>query len=322
MDVVHLACSHDWRLPEQPSPPRARRRPGGGRRRPRFPPPPSASVAPRSLDEVLDLLAEHGDEAKVLAGGQSLIPVLKLRLGEPALLVDINRLDGLGDLAEDGGQLRVGALVRHRDAERSALLRERHPTMAAAAPQVSDPLVRNLGTVCGSLGHADAAGDWGAGMLAVAAELSAGSRGIAARDFFDGPFTAALRPDELLVEVRVPARPRTGGAYLKLERKVGDFATAAVAVRVTMTDGRIGDAGIGLTAVGPSNLEATEAQAVLSGAEPSDEAFREAAELAAAAASPSADTRGSAEYKRNVIRVFTERGLHQSVAMATAAGGV
>jgi aerobic carbon-monoxide dehydrogenase medium subunit len=289
-------------------------------------PPPFDYVAPRSLDEVLDLLAEHGDEAKVLAGGQSLIPVLKLRLGEPALLVDINRLDGLGDIAEDGGGLRVGALVRHRDAERSALLRERYPTMAAAAPQVSDPLVRNLGTVCGSLAHADPAGDWGAVMLAMGAELVARSRGgsrtIAARDFFDGPFTTTLRPDELLVEVRVPTRPRTGGAYLKLERKVGDFATAAVAVRVTMSDGRIADAGIGLTAVGPSNLAATGAEAALAGTEPSDEAFREAAELAAEAASPSADTRGSAEYKRNVIRVFTERGLHQSVAMAAAAGGV
>jgi carbon-monoxide dehydrogenase medium subunit len=289
-------------------------------------PPPFDYVAPRSLDEVLDLLAEHGDEAKVLAGGQSLIPVLKLRLGEPALLVDINRLDGLGDIAEDGGGLRVGALVRHRDAERSALLRERYPTMAAAAPQVSDPLVRNLGTVCGSLAHADPAGDWGAVMLAMGAELVARSRGgsrtIAARDFFDGPFTTTLRPDELLVEVRVPTRARTGGAYLKLERKVGDFATAAVAVRVTMSDGRIGEAGIGLTAVGPSNLQAERAEAALAGAEPSEDAFREAAELAAEAASPSVDTRGSAEYKRNVIRVFTERGLHQSVAMATAAGGV
>jgi aerobic carbon-monoxide dehydrogenase medium subunit len=289
-------------------------------------PPPFDYVAPRSLEEVLDLLAEHGDEAKVLAGGQSLIPVLKLRMGEPALLVDINRLHGLDDLAEDGGGLRVGALVRHRDAERSALLRERYPTMAAAAPQVSDPLVRNLGTVCGSLAHADPAGDWGAVMLAMGAELVArsrdGERTIAAPDFFDGPFTTALRPDELLIEARVPARARTGGAYLKLERKVGDFATAAVAVRVTMDDGRIGDAGIGLTAVGPNNLEATAAQEVLAGTEPSDELFREAAELAAGAASPSADTRGSAEYKRNVIRVFTERGLHQSVAMATAAGGV
>jgi carbon-monoxide dehydrogenase medium subunit len=286
-------------------------------------PPPFDYVAPRSLDEVLDLLAEHGDEAKVLAGGQSLIPVLKLRMGAPAWLVDINRVGGLGELAEDGGWLRVGALVRHRDAERSALLRERHPTMAAAAPQVSDPLVRNLGTVCGSLAHADPAGDWGAVMLAVGGELVTrsreGSRTIAARDFFGGPFTTTMRPDELLVEARVPPRPRTGGAYLKLERKVGDFATAAVAVRVTMEDGRIGDAGIGLTAVGPNNLEATEAEAVLAGAEPSDELFREAAELAARAASPSADTRGSAEYKRNVVRVFTERGLRQSAAMA---GGI
>jgi carbon-monoxide dehydrogenase medium subunit len=283
-------------------------------------PPPFDYVAPRSLDEVLDLLAEHGDEAKVLAGGQSLIPVLKLRMGAPAMLVDINRLGGLGELAEDGGWLRVGALVRHRDAERSALLRERYPTMAAAAPQVSDPLVRNLGTVCGSLAHADPAGDWGAVMLAVGGELVTrsreGSRTIAARDFFDGPFTTTMRPDELLVEARVPPRPRTGGAYLKLERKVGDFATAAVAVRVTMDNGRIGDAGIGLTAVGPNNLEATEAEAVLAGAEPTDAVFREAAELAARAASPSADTRGSAEYKRNVIRVFTERGLRQSAAMA------
>jgi carbon-monoxide dehydrogenase medium subunit len=288
-------------------------------------PPPFDYAAPRSLDEVLDLLAEHGDEAKVLAGGQSLIPLLKLRLGEPALLVDINRLDGLGQVAEDDGQLRVGALVRHRDAERSALLRERYPTMAAAAPQVSDPLVRNLGTVGGSLAHADPAGDWGAVMLAMGAELvassRAGSRTIAARDFFDGPFMTALRPDELLVEVRVPARPRTGGAYLKLERKVGDFATAAVAVRVTMENGRIGDAGIGLTAVGPNNLEATDAQALLAGADPSDEAFREAADLAASAAAPSSDIRGSADYKRNVVRVFTERGLQQAAAMAGAAGG-
>jgi carbon-monoxide dehydrogenase medium subunit len=288
-------------------------------------PPPFDYAAPRSLDEVLDLLAEHGDEAKVLAGGQSLIPLLKLRLGEPALLVDINRLDGLGQVAEDDGQLRVGALVRHRDAERSALLRERYPTMAAAAPQVSDPLVRNLGTVGGSLAHADPAGDWGAVMLAMGAELvassRAGSRTIAARDFFDGPFMTALRPDELLVEVRVPARPRTGGAYLKLERKVGDFATAAVAVRVTMENGRIGDAGIGLTAVGPNNLEATDAQALLAGADPSDEAFREAADLAASAAAPSSDIRGTADYKRNVVRVFTERGLQQAAAMASAAGG-
>ncbi|HEV8648257.1 MAG TPA: xanthine dehydrogenase family protein subunit M [Actinomycetes bacterium] len=282
-------------------------------------------LAPRSLDEALEFLDGQGDDAKVLAGGQSLIPVLKLRFAAPAWLVDINRLPGLDGISEQDGHLRMGALVRHRDAERSQVLRERYPTMAEAAPQVSDPLVRNLGTVCGSLAHADPSGDWGAVMLAMDADLVArsksGTRTIAARDFFDGPFTTALRPDELLVEVRVPDRPRTGGAYLKLERKVGDFATAAVAVRVTMSDGRIGEAGIGLTAVGPNNLKATEAEAVLAGADPSDEAFREAAELAARAASPSADMRGSVEYKRNVVRVFTERGLRRSVAMAIAGGG-
>ena len=280
-------------------------------------------LAPRSLDEALDALAEQGEEAKVLAGGQSLIPVLKLRLGAPACLVDVNRVPGLDGLAEDGDRLRVGALVRHRHAERSALLRERYPTMAAAAPQVSDPLVRNLGTVGGSLAHADPAGDWGAVMLAMDAELvarsRAGSRTIAARDFFDGPFTTALRPDELLVEVLVPARPGSGGAYLKLERKVGDFATAAVAVRLTLSDDdRIAEAGIGLTAVGPTNLAAAEAEQALVGAEPGDEVFREAAELAARAASPSADPRGSVDYKRNVVRVFTERGLRAAAESAAA----
>jgi carbon-monoxide dehydrogenase medium subunit len=280
-------------------------------------------LAPRSLEEALDVLGERGDEAKALAGGQSLIPLLKLRFAAPEVLVDLGRVPGLDTLVEDGGWLRVGPLVRHRDAERSELLRRRHPTMAAAAPQVSDPLVRNLGTICGSLAHGDPSGDWGSVMIAVGAELlvrsRAGERTIAARDFFSGPFTTALQPDELLVEVRVPVRERTGGAYLKLERKVGDFATAAVAVRLTLSDGRrIAGAGIGLTAVGPANLAAAAAEEALAGAEPGDEAFREAAELAARAATPSADHRGSVEYKRNVVRVFTERGLRAAAGSATA----
>jgi carbon-monoxide dehydrogenase medium subunit len=188
---------------------------------------------------------------------------------------------------------------------------------------VSDPLIRNLGTVCGSLAHADPSGDWGSVMIAVGAQMVArsrsGERSIAARDFFSGPFTTQLQPDELLVEVRVPSRPRTGGAYLKLERKVGDFATAAVAVRLTLSeDNRIAEAGIGLTAVGPANLAATAAEEALAGAEPGEEAFREAAELAAQAAMPNADHRGSVEYKRNVVRVFTERGLRAAAKAAAA----
>lgn len=286
-------------------------------------PPRFEYVAPRALGEALDQLAERGDDAKVLAGGQSLIPLLKLRFAAPALLVDVNRVPGLDTLAEQDGWLRIGALVRHRDAERAALLRERYPTMAAAAPQVSDPLVRNLGTVCGSLCHADPSGDWGAVLLALRGELAArsrdGERTIPAREFFTGPFETVLRPDELVVEARVPAPGgRAGGTYLKLERKVGDFATAAVAVHLTMDDGRIGQAGIGLTAVGPTNLAAGEAEALLAGAEPGDELFREAAELAAQAAQPSDDQRGPAAYKRHVVRVFTERGLRAAAAMAQA----
>jgi carbon-monoxide dehydrogenase medium subunit len=283
-------------------------------------------LAPRAVEETLDVLAERGDDAKVLAGGQSLIPLLKLRFASPEVLVDINRLPGLDTLSEENGWLRIGPLVRHRDAEHSTLLRERYPTMAAAAPQISDPLVRNLGTVCGSLAHADPSGDWGAVMIAMGAELLArsrrGERAIAIRELFTGPFTTTLEPDELVIAVRVPNRQRTGGDYLKLERKVGDFATAAVAVRLTLgQDGRIAEAGIGLTAVGPTNLAATAAEEALRGAEPGDQAFSEAAELAAQAATPGSDLRGTADYKRNVIRTFTERGLRNAAAMATNQGG-
>jgi carbon-monoxide dehydrogenase medium subunit len=283
-------------------------------------------LAPRTVEEALDTLAERGEDAKVLAGGQSLIPLLKLRFAAPEVLVDINRLPGLDTLAEDDGWLWVGPLVRHRDAERSALLRERYPTMAAAAPQISDPLVRNLGTVCGSLAHADPSGDWGAVMIAMGAELVARKRGgertIPVRELFTGPFTTTLEPDELAAGVRVPARERTGGTYLKLERKVGDFATAAVAVRLTLgEDGRIADAGIGLTAVGPTNLAAAEAEDALRGATPGEEVFQEAAELAAQAATPGSDLRGTSEYKRNVVRTFTQRGLREAAAMAANQGG-
>jgi carbon-monoxide dehydrogenase medium subunit len=283
-------------------------------------------LAPRSVEEALDVLAERGDDAKVLAGGQSLIPLLKLRFAAPEILIDINRVPGLDTLSEENGWLRIGPLVRHRDAERSAVLRERYPTLAAAAPQISDPLVRNLGTVCGSLAHADPSGDWGAAMIAMGAELLVrsrrGDRAIPVRELFTGPFTTTLEPDELVTAARVPTRERTGGSYLKLERKVGDFATAAVAVRLTLAeDGRIAEAGIGLTAVGPTNLAATAAEEALRGAEPEDGAFREAAELAAQAASPSSDLRGTADYKRNVVRTFTERGLRNAAAMASNHGG-
>ena len=281
--------------------------------------------APAALDEALSLLDSLGEGAKVIAGGQSLIPLMKLRFAAPEALVDINRIPGLDSLAADaGGGLRIGALVRHKACERSPLLRGRYGALGDAAPQISDPIVRNRGTVCGSLAHADPQGDWGAVMLAARAEVvarsSGGERTIPIDELFAGPFTTTLRPNEIITEVRVPdPGARAGGTYLKLERKVGDYATAAVAVQVSLDDGTVRRAGIALTGVGPSNIRARPAEEALEGAEPTEERIREAARLAAEAASPQSDLRGTVEYKRNLVRVFTERGLRTAVDAARAA---
>src|SRR5215212_3905539 len=208
-------------------------------------------VAPATLEEALETLGRYGDDAKVLAGGQSLIPLMKLRFAAPRVLVDINRLPGLDTLVEEDG-LRIGALVRHKTCERSEVLGGRWGTLGAAAPLISDPIIRNLGTVCGSLAHADPQGDWGSALLAMDAEVVTGGR----------------VPDP---------GPVAGGTYLKLERKVGDFATVGVAVRLSMADGRVGRAGIALTAVGPTNLRATAAEEALAGRELTDDAIAEAA---------------------------------------------
>jgi aerobic carbon-monoxide dehydrogenase medium subunit len=277
--------------------------------------------APTTLDEALALLDEHGDEAKVLAGGQSLIPLMKLRFASPRVLVDINGVSGLGDLQEQGGSLHIGALVRHKACERSELLRARWGTLGDAAPLISDPIVRNLGTVGGSLAHADPQGDWGSVMLATRAEIvaqgSGGSRTIPAEEFFQGPFTTALEPSEILTHVRIPdPGPRAGGTYLKLERKVGDFATVGVAVHVSFSNGSVDRAGIALTGVGPLNLRAEAAEQALAGRTLDDEAISEAARLAAEAARPRTDVRGTEAYKRNVVRVFVERGLRKAAEVA------
>jgi len=281
--------------------------------------------APKTVDEALELLDQLGDEGKVLAGGQSLIPLLKLRFASPGHLVDINKIKDLDYLEERDGALRIGPLFRHKSAERSSLLASRYHVMADAAPQIADPIIRNRGTIVGSVAHADPSGDWGAVLLALDADLvlrsSSGSRTVKARDFFNGPFTTALEPNEMLSEIRIAAsRSQTGGAYLKLERKVGDFATVAVAVHLQMDDGQVGLAGIGLTAVGPQNLKAERAEAALKGRVLDDAAIKEAAGLAAEAAEPKADHRGSVEYKRNVVRVFTERGLKRAYERARGGG--
>jgi carbon-monoxide dehydrogenase medium subunit len=280
--------------------------------------------APTSIDEVLDSLAEHGDEAKVLAGGQSLIPLLKLRFAAPALLVDLRHLDDLVGIEAADGWLRIGARTTHNQLGGSDLINRRHHLIAAAAPLIADPLVRNLGTIGGSLVHADPQADWASVLLALDGEVVVrsrnGERVIPATGLLAGPFETTLDPTELLVQVRVPVSAnRSGGAYLKLERKVGDFATVATGVHLELSNGTIAKAGIGLTAVGPHNIKAVEAERSLAGAEPTAEAFASAADLAAQAADPSDDTRGSADYKRAVVRAYVRRGLERALELARAA---
>jgi carbon-monoxide dehydrogenase medium subunit len=273
--------------------------------------------APETLDDAIATLERYGEEAKVLAGGQSLIPLMKLRFASPRALVDINRIPGLDGLTEKRGELRIGALVRHKDCERSTALKGRWGVLGDAAPQISDPIVRNLGTVAGSLAHADPQGDWGSALMAPGARVVArgagGTREIPVDELIEGPFTTTLDPTEVITEVRVPdPGPRAGGTYLKLERKVGDFATVAVAVHVSFSNGAVDRAGIALTGVGPRNIRASAAEEALAGATLDDDAIAEAARLAADAAEPRDDERGSVDYKRNVVRVFTERGLRKA----------
>jgi carbon-monoxide dehydrogenase medium subunit len=282
-------------------------------------------VAPGALDEVLTILQQHGDDAKVLAGGQSLIPLLKLRFAAPTIVVDIGRVGGLEGIGRENGHVRIGARTRHRDVESATDLRGTLDVLLDAAPLISDPLIRNMGTVGGSLCHADPAGDWGAVMLAVGAEFvvrsAGGERVLPASGFFQGPFTTGLHSDEVMTEIRIPiAGGRSGGTYLKLERKVGDFASVATAVHVVLGEGgQIASAGIGLCAVGAQSIKATAAEAALVGQTPSDEVIANAARLAGEAAEPKADIRGSAEYKRDVARVFVQRGLHTAISRAQGA---
>jgi len=281
--------------------------------------------APASLAEAVDILRQRGEEAKVMAGGQSLIPLLKLRFSQPALVVDIGRLHNLAGIERRDGHLHLGALTKHVDIERSTELRSLCPILPEAAHWIADPLVRNQGTVGGSVCHADPAGDWGSVMLALVADFvahsEAGDRVIHAADFFAGPFTTALRPDEILTEIRIPVAAHSAGAYNKLERKVGDFATVAVAVQVTLDGGKIKSAGIGLTSVGDRNLKAADAEKSLAGKDPTDAAIAEAARLAAQAAEPKSDIRGSAEYKKDVVRVFVQRGLKTAITRAREGKG-
>ena len=277
-----------------------------------------------SLDEALQLLGTYGEDAKVLAGGQSLIPMMKLRFANPDRLIDVNHVEGLDGIEERDGMLRIGALTRYHSLIASDVINARYPTIAKAVPQIADPLVRNLGTIGGSLAHADPAGDLGSVMLALGASVvlkhSAGEREVPIADFLVDTFTTLIEPNELLTEIRVPqAAPRSGGAYLKLERKVGDWATVAVAVSLTLANGSIGRAGIALTGVGLTNIQAKDAEAALAGAPPGEEVFAEAGRLAAAASNPVSDVRGPEEYKRHMVDVYVRRGLAHALESANAA---
>src|SRR5207249_2076307 len=233
--------------------------------------------APTSLDEALSILSQHGDAAKVLAGGQSLIPLLKLRFSRPELLVDIAHIDGLGKVGRDDGHVTVGALVRHVDIEASKELAASAPLMREAAHWIADPLVRNRGTLVGSICHADPAGDWGSVMLAMHADVIArsrsGERVIHAADFFKGPFETALKPDEVVTEVRIPVgKGPGGGAYLKAGGRGDDAATGGGPNPLNVEGGgRGGTGGRGRAAAGPTNGKGTEAEGALQGKEPTDQ---------------------------------------------------
>lgn len=280
--------------------------------------------APRSVDEALALLARLGEGAKILAGGQSLIPAMRFRLAAPEVLIDIGKIDGLAYLEERGDHLAIGAMTRESALEDSPLVAASYPLLADTARVIADPVVRNQATVGGNLAHADPANDHPATMLAYDATVIArgpgGERAIAIDDFFVGLFTSALAKDELLVEVRLPRpAPGSGGAYLKIERKVGDYAVAAVAVQLRVDGGAIAACRIGLTNVAPVPMRARAAEAALIGTAGGDEAIAAAAAAAAAESDPSADLRGQVDYKRDMVRVLTTRAVRRALARARGA---
>lgn len=275
-----------------------------------------AYEAPTTVGEAVAILDRSGGEAKVLAGGQSLIPMLKLRFASPETVVDINNIAGLDYHRLDAdGTLRIGALCRHEDLEFSTIIPESHPTLAAAAALVADPIVRTRGTFVGSVCHADPQGDWAATMIALDGRIVAvgpkGRREIPMRDFVLGPFTNALAFNEVAVEAVIPGAKGTArGGYLKLERRVGDFATASVAVALDMDGDVVRRAGCALAGVGGKTIDANAAISVLVGKTLTDESIEAAAEAVAAAADPRTDHRGSADYKRHIVKTFVIRILN------------
>ncbi len=278
--------------------------------------------APTTLDEALDLLEKHGDDAKILAGGHSLIPMMKLRFAEPEFLIDINNIPGLAYIKEENGYLKIGALTREAELEHSDLIHSKYPIFTDASKLIADPQVRNMGTIGGNIAHGDAANDHPAVLIALNATVEitgkAGKRTVPIDEFFFGFYSTAVEENEILTAIHVPIPSNgTGNAYHKLERKVGDYATAGAAVQLTLdSDGVVTNAGIGLTNVNPTPLRASRSEQALKGKKLTDETIAEAAQYASEDCNPSADLRGDIAYKRAMVGILVKRMIQKAAERA------
>jgi carbon-monoxide dehydrogenase medium subunit len=276
-------------------------------------------AAPKTLEEAFALLEEYGDEAKILAGGHSLIPMMKLRFAEPERLIDINNIPGLSYIKEEDGYLKIGAMTREADLEKSGLIPGKYQIFLDASKLIADPQVRNMGTIGGNIAHGDAANDHPAVMLSMRAEVGIsskeGQRFVPIDEFFFGFYMTAVQPNEILTEIRIPIPAAgTGNAYHKLERKVGDYATAGVATQITLDENGVCTyAGIGLTNVNPVPMRAERSEEVLVGNKITDELIAQAAQYASEDCNPSADLRGDEDYKRAMVGVLTKRMIKKAI---------
>ncbi|MCF8526465.1 MAG: xanthine dehydrogenase family protein subunit M [Candidatus Nanopelagicales bacterium] len=286
-------------------------------------PAPTDYVRATSVANAIALLEEHGEEARILAGGHSLLPMMKLRIARPEMLIDINDLDELRGIRVEGDELVLGAMVTHREVLESPILSEHYAVFREAEKVIADPLVRNRGTVGGSMCQADPSEDLSALGAAlrgtVVIQNSSGSRTVPLREFHEGPYETKVGPAEMLTEVRFPIRPGAGSAYEKVERRVGDWAVCSAGVFVTVKDGVVADCGIGLTAVGAEHFCAPDAEAFLIGKAPTEENLRAAAKLAGDASDPSSDQRGPADYKKHLAEELTFRALTRAAAASQGA---
>jgi carbon-monoxide dehydrogenase medium subunit len=277
-----------------------------------------------SVDGAIAALERLGSDARIIAGGHSLLPMMKLRLANPSHLIDINDIAELSYIREEDGEVRIGALTRHVDLLRSELLARHFPVFRDAETVIADPVVRNRGTIGGSLCQADAAEDLSAVCSALKAQVvirgTGGERVIGMEDFHVGPFTTAVGAGEILTEVRLRVRPGAGSAHEKVERRAGDWAIAAASAAVWVEGGTLADVGIALSAVGMTTIHLTRAEELMRGRPPSDELFAEAGEIASEDCSPSADGRGPVDYKRHLAGVLTGRALRRAVARAGGSG--